>query len=27
MHFTQIKDAIKIIEDKNEKVSKILLEF
>jgi L-gulonate 5-dehydrogenase len=27
MHFTQIKDAITIIEDKNEKVSKILLEF
>jgi L-gulonate 5-dehydrogenase len=27
MHFTQIKEAIKITENKNEPVSKILLEF
>jgi len=27
MHFTQIKEAIKILEDKNQRVSKILLEF
>lgn len=27
MHFSEIKEAIKIIEDKNQQVSKVLLEF